>query len=385
MNNEDFVYDLDAIRSQSSAPRAMAQSAVRAPQRPYSEPLFDTGEHVRTAGDLYDDRLVVGPAPGVRFSYGQIIAMPDLYETVDQMMAADLTELRRLKALIDQSTVHYTTRSAGTVSNETWDRDTEGRYLRLAENNYEHFSPPPPLAGTRPINRQHGDNRSAWEAHHRRAIEEAQRMFASRPNSDASLFLEWPLIINAFGDHFLTDAFAAGHVINKEEMIETFKRHFLSGRSLTSAGQDFFSRVAQKAFKGEVARRFSSLETSDYQVCALGWCFPWRPNINSASRLASVLSQAAEQAPDRVANIAVKALHDHLNKAGITVTNDAGTAPGRSRAMNTWTRRTCASSTGRCSSRWTTSTIRPSSPATSTSRPTSRECGGTCRGSRNRR
>jgi hypothetical protein len=113
-------------------------------------------------------------------------------------------------------------------------------------------------------------------------------------------------------------------VINKESLIAAFKSNFLNGRSLKLEGTAFFQKVAGRAFTGEVARRFSALETVDYPVCAHGWCFAWRPNIDSAAMFARVLSAAAEQQPDRIANFAVKALHDHLNREGIEVTNDAG-------------------------------------------------------------
>jgi hypothetical protein len=357
VDSEDFIRDLDAIRSQTAPPlytqapygqtTYIQTSPIQAPygqapyshasyiqaqpvptlhaQAPYSQPLFDAGEHVRTAGDLYEGRLRVGRPPGILCSYGQIIAMADLYESVDQMMAADVSELQRVKALIEQSTAHYTTGAGRDVSTSDWEAATGGRYLRLAENNYEHFSPPPPLHRTSPLpgGRRHGDNKVVWETYHRRAIDEARRLFLAAPRN-LSLFLEWPLIINAFGDHFLTDAFASGHVINKESVIAAFKSNFLNGRSLKPEGTAFFQKVAGRAFTGEVARRFSALETVDYPVCAHGWCFAWRPNIDSAGMFARVLSAAAEQQPDRIANFAVKALHDHLNREGIEVTNDAG-------------------------------------------------------------
>jgi hypothetical protein len=135
---------------------------------------------------------------------------------------------------------------------------------------------------------------------------------------------EWALTVNAFGDHFLTDAFASGHLINKEVMIAYFKANFYNGSSLKPAATEFFKRVAEKAFVGDVAKKFSALETTDYPVCAWGWCVKWHPNINSASRFQTLLVKAAEQQPDKVANVAVKALHDKLNKDGIEVTNAAG-------------------------------------------------------------
>jgi hypothetical protein len=328
VGSKDFIEDLDSIRQQYDAGSAPQEMAA-AESNEYSRPFYDTGEHVQTGGDLYADHLRVGKSPGVLFSYGQIIAMADLFETVDQMMAADVGDLKRTKALIERSTAYYESNKAGSVrdvSSEEWEQATGGRYLKLAENNYEHFSPNflfKDEAIARAANR-HGDNKSAWEHYHRRAIEEAQKMFIAQGGSNTSLFLEWPLIINAFGDHFLTDAFAAGHLINKEVMIRLFKSNFYNGTSLKPEGEAFFKKVASAAFKGPVKKKFSALETSDYPVCAWGWCFKWHPNINSPDRFSKVLIGAAEQEPDRIANFAVKAMHDRLNHDGIEVSNQAG-------------------------------------------------------------
>jgi hypothetical protein len=323
VSSEDFINDLDAIRSQREAARAAAPSQAPATQqslaRRYSQPFFDTGEHVRMGVDTYDDRLRVGKNPGVAFSYGQIIAMADLYDSVDDMMAADVAELTRLKALIQQSTVHYTG-GGPDVTTDEWQKATGGRYLKLAADNYEHFSPIS-VTGIGKGRGTKGDNKSAWERYHQRAIEEAQQ---AQVGQNGSVFLEHPLIINAFGDHFLTDAFASGHLINKEMVIDRFKSNFLKKGELTSAGKKFFAAVATKAFRGDVAKKFSVLETADYPICAAGWCFMWHPNIDTTHMFMELLTHAAEEQPDKVANVAVKALHDYLNKNGIEVTNDGG-------------------------------------------------------------
>jgi hypothetical protein len=133
------------------------------------------------------------------------------------------------------------------------------------------------------------------------------------------------MIVNAFGDHFLTDAFASGHLINKDAVANYFKHNFLSGGRLTDPANAFFDRVANQAFVGDVREKFSRLETSHWPH----WYVPFHPNINSASRFATVLKTACEQRPDRVANLAVKAVHDYLNQHGVEVTNDAGDPPWR--------------------------------------------------------
>jgi hypothetical protein len=350
VDSEDFIRDLDAIRNArpeatsnaenkspaldvtppkkdvdpGSAPFALSLSFTDNPAD-FSRPLYDTGEHVLSGWDIYSDQLHVGKTPGVLFSYGQLIAMPDLFESVEQMMETDVNELQRLKALIEDSTNYYRGKMRGQpdpdldVSNDRWQEATHERYLKLAEDNYEHFSPSPVFNTLPSINTSRGDNKSAWERHHRLAIEAAQQIYLAPGNAEATVFLEMPLIINAFGDHYLTDAFASGHLINKEATMAYFKAKFFNGNSLTGDAQTFFDKVADKAFTGKVKTEFSKLETA-------GWKgFPGvHPDIDRATRFASVLKAVAEQEPDQIGNLAVKALHDRLNKDGIAVTNNAG-------------------------------------------------------------
>ena len=363
VGSQDFIADLDAIREQRAAAAAERADSIETPAdvpvvsysssvatwsddperdaacaspgtilsmsampEEVSQPFFDTGEHVMAGGDLYPNRLHLGRQPAVAFSYGQLIAMADLFRSVDDMLHADPAELNRVKALVDRSTQFYKGNKANAsldVSNDEWDRATGGRYLRLAEDNSDHFSPNVLFNdSTAQAAARSANNQSSWKAAHMRAIGEAQS-FRQR-NTAADAFPEWALTINAFGDHFLTDAFASGHLINKDVMIAYFRQNFFNGRSLKPAAKDFFGRVAEKAFVGEVRRRFSALETTDYPVCALGFCLRWHPNINSVDRFKSLLLAAAEQEPTKVANFAIKALHDKLNRDGVEVTNGGG-------------------------------------------------------------
>ncbi|GEM_PF-3053020 len=321
--SSEFIEDLDAIRRQK-APVILGTVSPN-----LSRPFYDTGEHVLTGGNYYPDQLRVGANPGVAFSYGQIISMADLFENVDQMMSADAGQLARLKQLIERSTAYYAGNKANPaldVGDGEWDKVTGGRYLQLAEMNFEHFSPNflyRNAAFAKSANR-YGNNKSAWEAYHTRAIREAQAvgLAPASPNSSPLLPLEIPLITNAFGDHFLTDAFAAGHLINKEAIAEYWKATFFQGGKLRPAAEGFFSRLAAKAFTlGTVKEKFSNLETVEWK----GIIF--RPNINSPSRFASVLSAIAEEQPDRISNMVVKAIHDRFNKDGVEVYNNAGHKP----------------------------------------------------------
>ena len=333
-NTTDFLEDMRDIADRtrdasnriagSMAPSGMAQSQSAS----YSRPFFDTGEHAQMGDSSYDGMLHVGPTPGIAFTYGEIIACGDFYASPEQMMAASIADLTKLKSLIERGVKYYQGGKSNPAFNTTdddWQGPTHGQYLKLAEDNFEHFSPAyyfPTAAFAKNVHK-HGTNKSQWERFHKQAIDAARDMFANAaPNT--SVFYEWPPIINAFADHFLTDAFSAGHLVNKEEIIALFRQNFYSGSSLNSAGKQFFANVAAAAFKGEVAQKFSDLETTDYPVCKWGWCIRWHPNINSVSRFTSLLQQAAEQQPERIANFALKALHDKLNKDGVEVTNSAG-------------------------------------------------------------
>jgi hypothetical protein len=356
VGGEDFIQDIDAIRERAgesgdAAMRRAAESmpvsfgaslpipqdvigrdlgcapsalklALSEPEASYARPMYDTGEHVLAGGDLYVDQLRVGPNPGVGFSYGELMSMGDLYETVEDMMRADLGELRGLKALIDRSTAYYKGKKATKaldVSNEQWNKATGKRYLELAEDNSEHFSPNTLFtdAIATAATATNRNNRSTWEAYHRRAIEEAQKLALLPENQNRSYIPEWPLIINAFGDHFLTDAFASGHLINKDVMAAYFRNNFYSGSNLNEAAKDFFARVAKAAWHGDVKTKFSALEQVETHV--------WKHwNIDTENAFRKLLVGIAEQAPDKVANIAVKALHDYLNENGVEVTNAAG-------------------------------------------------------------
>src|SRR5262249_18606153 len=302
------------VFGQAALPPVQEEPPVRA--------FYDTGEHAWAGEGLYPDQLMVGKTPGVLFSYGEIIAMGDLYDTVDDMMKADAAELAGLKKLIQRNLAFYKggkKNPALDVSDDEWEKATRKRYLDLAEKNYEHFAPSflftdAKLHSTGLLGRDH---RSAWKKHHASAIAEAQQLALEDASRRRSSIPVQALVINAFGDHFLTDAFAAGHLLNKGEIIAYFKAKFYSGSSLSKAGERFFEQLAELAWKrGSVAAKFKRVQDTGF----FGW------DIDRPSRFAAVLKGAAKEEPERIANFALKVLHDKLNEDGVDVENDAGNA-----------------------------------------------------------
>ncbi|HEX2571486.1 MAG TPA: DUF4157 domain-containing protein [Polyangia bacterium] len=114
-------------------------------------------------------------------TYGEVVALSgDFYEDFHAMTLAPLREIYTLVPLI----------RAGATT-EQLQAATGGRYLALAQDNEQHFS----------STETGRSNTDTWRSLHAQAIAAARKGNAN---------LAWGL--NATADHFLTDAFAGGHL-----------------------------------------------------------------------------------------------------------------------------------------------------------------------------
>ncbi len=277
---------------------------------------FDAGDTILippAINDAVRDALKTGELTftlgGRSIAYGQGIAMGDLFKDPQHLLTASDATLKGLQDLIDKDKPH-----PGSVTTEEWDRATGpatgGKYTELALENEPHFAPSNPALAT-VSGKSAGDNKSSWEKYHAQAITESQA--GDRDKA---------LAINAFADHFLTDAFAAGHLFNKRDVMETFNRQLpvdAKGK-FTPASAAFFDAVAAAAFTGAVKTEFSKYETVAYK----GIIF--RPNINSASRFSQLLQGIHSAEPDILSGAVTKAVHDTLNRepGGVEVENNMG-------------------------------------------------------------
>jgi GH24 family phage-related lysozyme (muramidase) len=302
----------------------------------YSQPFYDTGEHAilgsfisaATTGALSN---VHEAAPttqydinGVQFTYGQIMTLGDFYDTYNDLARANAAELRRVKTLVERSEQHYTNTilhlgtAAADVSNSDWIGAIGQRYLNLALANNSHFAP---RSGSSTSN-----NQSMWQSYHRAAIEAARRGVSSDD-------LPGALKINAFGDHFLTDAFSAGHLFNKEHVMNTFISNVIaSNGSVNAAGDRMLERVADGALAVPSIRRKLAL----YEVTQTHWYVGF-VNFNLDTTvpakifyrvLKGILEDTQNGGRQQIANLSAKAAHDYLNhynnNAGVPVRNSKG-------------------------------------------------------------
>jgi hypothetical protein len=128
----------------------------------------------------------------------------------------------------------------------------------------------------------------------------------------------------------LTDAFSAGHLINKPDVAAKFKGSIATivpdpkkptEKEIAPRSQGFFDKVAQQSFVGPVQTEFSKYETVESH-------YGFHPNINSVGRFSQLL-QGVYLDPvgaDYVLGSIVKVAHDDLSTkaGGISVENQKG-------------------------------------------------------------
>ena len=247
---------------------------------------------------------------GVDMEYGVGISMGDFYASAADMLKAPASELQALAALVKKE-------KGGTpVTTKEWDDATGDRYHKLAEKNESHFAPSnPKLVAT--SSAPHGsDHKTEWEKNHKDGLDQSQ---AGKKDE--------ALRINAFADHFLTDAFAAGHMINKRDVMEKFKGNLTTdpkGKFIGDA-KTFFDNVATTAWGGSIQTEFSKYKTvASYNMNGdedpTGY---FHPSINDAGRFSGLLQGIQKKEPDVLSNAVAKAVHDDLNTTpkGIPVEN----------------------------------------------------------------
>lgn len=281
------LLSLQRTAGNQAVARWLRVQAVGSPPSHQLIQRYDTPEHVQFGAAAADVTVA-----GITMTQGEMISMADFFVDVDQM-EANPTQVRDVLRAI----------RSGRASTSDWQRATGGRYLELALDNEAHFAPSNrrlvPISG---LGRT--DHYARFAEGHAQALWESA---VGRPEAARAH--------NGFAGHFLTDAFSAGHVVNKADVMQQFSSR-LSDRG------EFLDAVAARAWRDDgVRRRMSVREMTGF------------PNLNFDSEFmfARFLRGVDDQRPEVVANSVAKAVHDTLNGlaedptiGGLEVENDHG-------------------------------------------------------------
>jgi hypothetical protein len=153
-------------------------------------------------------RTEINPATGVegpvRLSAAQIVSlMGDFYESPEALARAPAREISRILSVMNAERLGTVSASQAALQ---YEEITGGRYLRLAELNDTHFAIL---------------NKREW----RRLHEEAITLSRTARGTHGEAQFQRALLFDAAAGHFLTDAFAAGHLFPKQDVLVAIRSH----------------------------------------------------------------------------------------------------------------------------------------------------------------
>jgi hypothetical protein len=295
--------------------RAVAEALGQPRGGPRALARYDTGEHAQ----MGSDRTVT--VNGVPITEAEMTAMGDLYETPQAMYQADKAELEAVVRDIRADTQHYLKQKGGVdVGDEAWEKDTEitnkkrGKhvkrtYTELAKANSTHFAPS--YSG-----KTGHDHKSEWERWHGQALD-----IARGAKSATGPAAEQALVVNGFASHFLTDAFAAGHLIPKDDTMallrEAWDLHKQTSKTVVGVMFDettFTQAVAKMVLADTGVRE----KLDRYQMKLIAW-----RDIDE-ERFSEFIYQLAKRKPEIFFDLFIKLVHDDLNATRVEVTNARG-------------------------------------------------------------
>jgi hypothetical protein len=229
--------------------------AAKLVQQIKADPLQKAGGKIIAGQRMVGAKL--GKEP-VALTPGEIIALSgDFYKEPEDIAAAASSQLGKEgdKNEIDQLLEAIAKERRGQLkdANATYNAITKGRYIDLAQKNDTHFAPL---------------NRLEWRRLHTQAIAEAA-------SAQDEAGLQHALLVDAAAGHFLTDAYAAGHLFKKNDLLAAIDE-YLAKHPLTTVN----------------------------------------PEVQLYAGIVTVLQKADQ--------LVLKAIHDRMNAEGFDVTNTAG-------------------------------------------------------------
>ncbi len=237
---------------------------------------------------------------GVTLTSGDINALADFFGGVDELMnPANAGMLAACAALLEREKA-----KPGSVQEEEWIAATNGRYEELSLDNSRHFGGRDPAVVPESATPEGATNVGTWESGFRTAL-----TLAIGGGSDPSGgMLEQARITNSFAEHFLTDAFSAGHLFHKGDAMALGQERLgaLEGEERDA----LLAAVAHSVFAAKAAvigeYEFGTPEWSRADAGSFSW-FVWL---------------AYKQKPELVHNALVLNAHNTLNAGYVSVEND---------------------------------------------------------------
>jgi hypothetical protein len=257
---------------------------------------------------------------GVAIPRANVIAMGDFYGSPEAMQSADPAELRKLNALIERDKDFRAGKpgvkepSNDEIEEATSARPEGQRFMDLNKTNQSHFAPPKDEAARKKSEAEGKDHKSAFAKHHKAALDQATEGGASpaSPSAPKRPAPDKARATNGFANHYLTDAFSAGHLINKDEVMQLAKKNW-------EASKDSGFWANRNAFTDAVAAgvladpKIAELMAGKEMSIHIGW------TAVTPARFSELMHTIAYFKTDDFLNLFARIVHDKLNEQGVEV------------------------------------------------------------------
>jgi hypothetical protein len=299
---------------------------------------YEAFEHARQGDHARGSQTITMPlrhgdtVANISLTSGEINALADLYESPDALEHADALELARLQALIARQL------RGERVEESEWDDATGGRYNRLNLRNAPHFAARNTNLidpGREPLSSE--NHRAYFVRYYNQTVVNAQGAYAAQIGLyDPAVRQRWldrAVISAGFAEHFIMDAFSAGHLFSKDDFITVLAENL---RQLGPAG---VSNLMGAVARGVLADATSHALLGGYELTDRN--IPWyigggwtgHPNLDSEAVFKGLLEHlyADTEGRQAVYSALVKVVHDTLStnrnpdgRVGVMVENDFG-------------------------------------------------------------
>jgi hypothetical protein len=172
------------------------------------------------------DQSILRADKAISFRYGEVVTSVDYYTSVDEFMNDRKMDIgKTIKCAYKQKASHPEQRKHQADYPSCYPPGifSVPGYLEAISTNYTHFG---------------WNSMVAYVDLHTQALQMAKRGFNLRSTNmiEAKQLMNKALIYNAFADHYLTDAFASGHIRVPRVQIKEWAKNNLSGVLAASRG-----------------------------------------------------------------------------------------------------------------------------------------------------
>ncbi|MDQ0850563.1 outer membrane protein OmpA-like peptidoglycan-associated protein [Arthrobacter sp. B3I9] len=259
---------------------------------------------------------------GVSLTYGQIVALAgDEFGTLEELMSATKTDEGRamIRAHLERASIAGTAGPLLPAPTADQRAQAKSQYIALAMNNAPHF------AGG-------GTAVATWLEKHTAAVDLALQSGITRTDG----LMDQAYLTEAFGDHFLTDAFSSGHIRVPRQEIEAYYVNQFAPMVFRSLLDNLRERLVDEIYDQVDAQ--TSLDELAYVgglPIGLGLRAEFKRRIRAEvnSQIAQGLEKAGGRGPvvimfgQALAGIICGAMHDAENRNGLKVVSNMDADP----------------------------------------------------------